>query len=131
MTTIADTHEFEFPSEPTRREKQLFSKHAGIAFTSFSLLAQRAKAEEEGDEDAAGAAAEFAAVWDDAEPALVLIAAQRINSAVTYDQVMDTNGWTLVRDMEAAAGPLEPSSETTEATGNETPETIGSTSLQI
>ena len=83
---------FKFPESVTRRERLTFSKHAGITIQGLGHLMTD----------------DPLAITVEAEAALILIAAQRADPSITFDQVMDNDGWELDASEVAASDPLPP-----------------------
>lgn len=109
MTTIGDTHEFEFPADITRRERLEFSKHAGVQLAALGKIFSSENPD-------------LAAFTVEIETAMILLAARRVDPTITFDQVLDHDGWTLAPSVEEVdASPL---AETTNS------EPSGSTSSQ-
>lgn len=88
-----DTNQFDFPSNPTRRERMLFEEHAGITFTELgAILVDPARHVE---------------VSAKIEAALILIAVRRKIPTATINDVIDHDEWTLAPAAEEPApGPL-------------------------
>lgn len=98
-----DDRKFKFPTDLTRRERLTFSKYADMTIQQLGHLMTD----------------EPEAISVEAEAALILIGARREDPAITFDQVLDHDGWGLeldTSDEEVAETPLVPSPPSTEKT---------------
>lgn len=91
---MSEARAFSFPRDVTRRERLTFSKHAGMTLQQLGELFDT----------------DLNAVPVEAEAALILIAAQREDPSITFDQVLDNDGWTLdpPAEEEVDGDPLPP-----------------------
>jgi len=80
--------EYEFPAQPTRRERLLFEQHAGITMNELGrILADPARHGE---------------VTAMIEAALLLVAVRRKRPDTTIDEVIDHDDWVLAEPAAAA-----------------------------
>tara|TARA_R110002073_G_scaffold71106_2_gene174964 strand:- start:317 stop:607 length:291 start_codon:yes stop_codon:yes gene_type:complete len=84
--------QFKFPESVTRRERLTFSKHAGITIQGLGHLMTD----------------DPLSITVEAEAALILIAAQRVDPSITFEQVMDNDGWELDATEVVEPDPLPP-----------------------
>lgn len=89
---MSEHRSFPFPTSVTRRERLTFSKHAGMQ------LQQLAEVLDAGD---------LSSITVEAEAALILIAAQRVDPSITFEQVLDNDGWVLAAPEVQTSDPLE------------------------
>lgn len=85
------SREFPFPTNITRRERLTFSKHAGMTIQQLGEII------ESGD---------TSSISVEAETALLLIAAQRVDPSITFDDCLDHDDWKLAPP-KAVTAPLE------------------------
>lgn len=96
---MSEDRKFKFPAELTRRERLLFSKHADMTIQELGHLMIESPDK----------------ISVEAEAALILIGARREDPSITFDQVLDNDGWGLELDEgEADAAPLAPPPPPTE-----------------
>lgn len=94
-----EVRKFKFPAELTRRERLTFSKYADITIQELGQLMIESPEK----------------ISVEAEAALILIGARREDPSITFDQVLDNDGWGLeLDDDEVDAGPLAPPPPPTE-----------------
>ncbi len=84
--------EFPFPADVTRRERLTFSKHAGMQLQELGELLE---------------AGNLSQVSVEAETALLLIAAQRVDPSITFDDCLDHDDWVLAEPEGDAPDPLD------------------------
>lgn len=92
-----DVRLFKFPQSVTRRERLAFSKHAGMTIQELGHIMT---------DDPMSISVE-------AEVSLLLIAAQREDPTITFEQVLDNDGWELDASEVVALDPLPPPPEKT------------------
>lgn len=92
---LADVQEFPFPAKITRRERHEFSKVAGVTLQRLGEIMDT----------------DPASITPEMEAALIMVAVRRVDPSVTFDDVMDHDGWTLGEPVAEAvdeSAPLAP-----------------------
>ena len=90
---MSEDRKFKFPAELTRRERLTFSKYADMTIQELGHMMTESPEK----------------ISFEAEAALILIGARREDPSITFDQVLDNDGWGLELDeSEDDASPLAP-----------------------
>lgn len=76
-----DVRKFKLPAEPTRRQRMTFEKQAGVTWVEMSqIVSNPARAHE---------------ITEAIQAALIFMAAKQVIPDLTFDRVIDEDGWEL------------------------------------